>query len=204
MGLGGGVECGAHNGYHTRDADLLFEVVDPATGERVRDGEWGEVVFSTLNRRGMPLVRYRTGDRGRFLAGPCPCGSRLKRLDRISGRLGEAVRLHGGSRLSIAQLDDVLYRNPGVSAYGAEMVRRDGCDFLVLTVKPVKGTAPDIEKIVSGLRRLDPVGSLVDRGRLRLDVRTGVPEYFTTGAAKRLIDDKRRQQPGTFSPPRRA
>ena len=61
MGLGGGVECAAHRGYHLREADLYFEIVDPLTGEHVEDGEFGEVVFTTLTREGMPLIRYRMG-----------------------------------------------------------------------------------------------------------------------------------------------
>ena len=83
MGLGGAVECSARDGYHMREADLLFEIIDPATGMPVNKGEYGEVVFSTLTRRGMPLIRYRTGDRSRFLTQPCPCGSVLKRMERI-------------------------------------------------------------------------------------------------------------------------
>ena len=75
MGLGGGVECEAHLGFHLREADMYFEIINPETGEPVYDGEYGEVVFSTLTRRGMPLIRYRMGDRSRFIVGECPCGT---------------------------------------------------------------------------------------------------------------------------------
>ncbi len=87
-GYGGGVECRAKSGYHLREGDLLFEVVDPVSGRRLPDGEEGEVVFTTLTREAMPLIRYRTGDVAAMLAGPCPCGSPLRRLSRIRGRLG--------------------------------------------------------------------------------------------------------------------
>jgi phenylacetate-CoA ligase len=60
MGLGGG-ECQARRGYHLREADMIFEIVNPATGEPVAEGETGEAVFTTLTRRGMPLIRSRTG-----------------------------------------------------------------------------------------------------------------------------------------------
>ena len=56
-GLGGGVECAALDGYHMREADLYYEIVDPETGRSVPDGTFGEVVFTTLTRKGMPLVR---------------------------------------------------------------------------------------------------------------------------------------------------
>jgi phenylacetate-coenzyme A ligase PaaK-like adenylate-forming protein len=86
MGLGGAMACEAHIGYHPREADLIFEIIDPDTGEVLPDGAYGEVVFTTLTREAMPFIRYRTGDRSRFLPGPCPCGSILKRLDKVSNR----------------------------------------------------------------------------------------------------------------------
>ena len=81
------MECRARNGYHLREADLFFEVVDPVSGSPVPDGTPGEVVFTTLTRRAMPLIRYRTGDVAAMLPGPCACGSPLRRLSRIAGRL---------------------------------------------------------------------------------------------------------------------
>ena len=87
MGYGGGVECEAQNGYHLRETELFFEVVDIETGASLPPGELGEVVFTTLTRRGMPFVRYRTGDAASMLPGPCLCGSRLRRLGPIVGRI---------------------------------------------------------------------------------------------------------------------
>src|SRR6266536_362816 len=72
MGLGGGVDCEAHCGYHVREADLYLEIVDIDTGRPVPAGRFGEIVFTTLTRRGMPFIRYRTGDISRFLPGVCP------------------------------------------------------------------------------------------------------------------------------------
>lgn len=87
MGLGGGVECAARMGYHLREADLFFEIVDPATGAPLPDGAYGEIVFTTLTRRGMPLLRYRTGDESRFLPGACGCGTVLRRLETLGSEL---------------------------------------------------------------------------------------------------------------------
>ncbi|MCL1895860.1 MAG: AMP-binding protein, partial [Clostridiales bacterium] len=86
MGLGGAMACETRAGYHPREADLLFEVIDPATGEVLPEGEYGEIVFTTLTRQAMPLIRYRTGDFSRWLTEPCPCGSTLKRLDKVGDR----------------------------------------------------------------------------------------------------------------------
>jgi phenylacetate-coenzyme A ligase PaaK-like adenylate-forming protein len=78
--------CGERVGYHPREADILFEIIDPDTGEVMPEGEYGEIVFTTLTREAMPFIRYRTGDRSRWLPGPCPCGSVLKRLDKVGDR----------------------------------------------------------------------------------------------------------------------
>ena len=87
MGYGGGVECQAHLGYHMREADLFFEIIDPATGKLAEKGKSGEVVFSSLTQRGMPLIRYRTGDISRFIPERCPCGTLLESMERVEGRI---------------------------------------------------------------------------------------------------------------------
>ncbi|MDR0838157.1 MAG: AMP-binding protein [Oscillospiraceae bacterium] len=84
--FGGAVDCAAHAGMHIREPDMLFEIIDPATGENLPDGERGELVLTTLTRRVMPLVRYRTGDISEIIPGECPCGCALKRLGHVDGR----------------------------------------------------------------------------------------------------------------------
>jgi phenylacetate-coenzyme A ligase PaaK-like adenylate-forming protein len=86
MGLGGAMACEIRDGYHIREADLYIEIIDPDTGKVVPDGEEGEIVFTTLTRQAMPLIRYRTGDISRIIPEPCPCGSILKRLARVGSR----------------------------------------------------------------------------------------------------------------------
>ena len=86
MGYGGAVECCCHQGMHIRETDLLFEIINPATGRVLPAGQWGELVFTTLNRRAMPLIRYRTGDMSCLLSGACECGSPLQRIGLVKGR----------------------------------------------------------------------------------------------------------------------
>lgn len=93
-GYGGGVECPAHDGYHLRELDLLFEIVDMESGEPLPDGEEGELVVTTLTREAMPLIRYKTGDAASMLSGPCRCGSPLRRLSRIRGRIARRRGVH--------------------------------------------------------------------------------------------------------------
>jgi phenylacetate-CoA ligase len=108
MGLGGGLDCEAHKGYHLREADLYFEVVDQK-GKPVPDGQEGEVVFTTLTRQGMPFIRYRTGDISRFLPGPCSCGTVLKRLERIIKRKDGLVFLNNNTSFTISDLDEKIF-----------------------------------------------------------------------------------------------
>lgn len=130
-GLGGGVECRAHAGVHLREADLLTEIVDPATGRPALPGEEGEIVLTTLTRRGMPLIRYRTGDAGRLLTGPCPCGTPLPRL---------AVRGRADGALCTA-LDDALWPLADLSFHEARIENGEQGELLRVTVwSPVRGT----------------------------------------------------------------
>ena len=119
VGYAVAVECAAHNGCHIREGDVLFSVVDEA-GNNIAPGQWGEVVLTTLNRQAMPLVRYKTGDRGRVLYAPCPCGSALHRLE-VAGRLENSLALPGGGRLTTAHLDFCCYALPWVASYEAEL-----------------------------------------------------------------------------------
>ncbi|WP_445599829.1 DVU_1553 family AMP-dependent CoA ligase [Azospirillum sp. A39] len=120
-GLGGALECAAHAGMHLREGDLYVEVVDPDTGTPLPPGAAGEIVVTTLRRRALPLVRYRTGDRGRLLPGPCRCGSVLRRLDGAVERLAGAVALPGGGALTLAALDEALFGLDAVADFGAAL-----------------------------------------------------------------------------------
>ena len=66
--------CEQHDGLHLAEDQILVETVDPATGERIPDGEQGELVFTTLQKRARPMIRFRSGDIGRFVKEPCACG----------------------------------------------------------------------------------------------------------------------------------
>ena len=81
-GLGGALECSHRTGLHLREADIYVEIVDPHTGTPLQEGETGEIVVTTLARRGMPLIRYRTGDSAFIINGQCACNSPLRRLSR--------------------------------------------------------------------------------------------------------------------------
>ena len=134
MGYGGGVECAAHEGYHLREADLYFEIIDPATQRPVLSGQEGEVVFTTLGRRAMPLIRYRTGDLAAWIKAPCPCGSALRRMAWVRGRRQEQLAMADGLALSITHLDEVLFALPEVLDYRVVVQHQNSDDHLRITL----------------------------------------------------------------------
>ncbi len=115
-GLGFAVQCPLLLGQHIRASELQVEIVDPDTGENLPEGQWGEIVFTTLRREAMPLKRYRTGDVSRLLPGVCPCGRPGPRLDRILGRISERSKA-----VSIYDLDEVLLGRDEVLDYAAAL-----------------------------------------------------------------------------------
>lgn len=86
MGLGCAVSCSQGEGYHIREGDLYLEIIDPDTGEVIEDESPGEIVFTTLTRKGMPFIRYRTGDFSHWINQECACGSILKRIAKVGPR----------------------------------------------------------------------------------------------------------------------
>ena len=107
-GLGGAVTCPAFEGMHLRENHIIPEIIDEA-GNVLPDGEYGELVLTTIGAEAMPLIRYRTGDYTRILP-QCICGGVTRRLDTVSRREGE---------FSIEELDSALFRIPELVDYRA-------------------------------------------------------------------------------------
>jgi phenylacetate-CoA ligase len=193
MGLGGGVECRAFDGYHLREADLYFEIIDPETGEPFSEGQQGEVVFTTLTRKGMPLIRYRTGDRARFMANPCPCKSILCRMEPVSGRIKHVVRLKNDFELTMYLLDEAIFSVAGLLNYQVFITRKERCDFLEISVYSGEKNSTDISvnvrKAVMNIPQLDEAFKL---NILSIsDINLTPHDWFTTGVGKRRIIERK-------------
>ena len=193
MGFGGGVECEAKNGYHLREADLYIEIVDPGTGSPALEGELGEVVFTTLTRRAMPLIRYRTGDVSRFVPESCPCGTVLKTLARVRNRLSSICPMAYGGSLSMADLDEAVFPVEMVLDFSASLTRERGLDRLRIEALVIgDGNRQTVAAIEEALGAVPVIRSALLGGALAFDV-TLVPEGQATagGAAKRVLVDLR-------------
>jgi|GEM_PF-2742857 phenylacetate-CoA ligase len=102
-----GFECRHHKGIHGFEDAYLYEIIDPDSGRVLEPGEEGELVVTHLERTGMPLVRYRTGDITSILTDPCTCGRTHLRLAGIKGRRDQALRV-GGKILYQSQIEEAL------------------------------------------------------------------------------------------------
>jgi phenylacetate-CoA ligase len=190
MGLGGGVECHARRGYHLREADLYVEIIDPRNGRTVSEGEHGEVVFTTLTRRGMPLIRCRTGDISRFLLGECPCGTVLGTLEKVRRRISDMVPLGNDHFLTMADLDEAVFSVEGVWNFTATLSREGEMDHLRVEIHgKAETTVPAVQL---ALGAIPAVRAARDAGRLEVVsmVRKEGP-FDLLGPTKRMIVDRR-------------
>ncbi len=188
MGLGGGVECEAHCGYHLRESDLFFEIVDSA-GNLVPEGQEGEVVFTTLTRQGMPLIRYRTGDVSRFRPGPCKCGTVIRRLDRITRRKNDRVSLSENQHFNMSDLDETIFAMPGVIDFTASVDNARKATLLNIEAVTIDRPNQVIESALAGaLDAVEPICETRRDGKLKVIVKTiQCDGTLSTGAGKRKI-----------------
>lgn len=193
MGLGGGVDCRARDGYHLREADLLFEVVDPSTGQPLPDGQVGEVVFTTLSREAMPLVRYRTGDLSRLIPGPCPCGTVLRRMAHVDRRVTGGITLSGGETLYQGDFDEALFPIEGLVDFRVLVAEGREPATLIVEVRSCReDPGPDRGEILDALRSIPALAEQMARRAVAAEVVTWKDGgESTSGVAKRRI----RRQP---------
>ena len=188
MGYGGGVECSALNGYHMRDVDLYTEIIDPDTLLNVPIGCFGEVVFTTLSREGMPLIRYRTGDISRFLPKDCSCSDAFKRMDYVLGRYSEFIKLSSGQCLSIGVIDEVLFGIEDVLDFRVTIEKKENIT-LKLSIKPINLKKHiNYEKIENTMRQDKKLGELIKNNNIDIEFDNLSEEVeASTGMIKRKI-----------------
>lgn len=134
-GPGIAINCEHNTGMHYYDDYLYFEIIDPKTGEVLPDGELGELVITTLQKEGAPLIRYRTHDLTRIIPGECPCGRSYPRIDVILGRTDDMVKVKGVN-IFPGQIDDLLKTLPAASSeYQVFIEHADGKDQVTVFVE---------------------------------------------------------------------
>ncbi len=189
MGPGVACECECQNGLHVCEDHFIAEIVDPDTFEPVPDGEWGELVITTLSKECSPLIRYRTRDITRILTGECECGRTFRRIDRIQGRTDDMMILRGVNVFP-SQIEEVMMSFPEIAAqYQLILTRKGPLDHVELQVE----TVPDFP--FDEIRRLEKLkkdlgDALKSNLQIKVDVRIVEPKTIarSEGKAKRIVD----------------
>ncbi len=115
-----GFECPKRNGIHIWEDNYIVEIVDPETGERVADGEEGEVVYTSINREAMPVIRYRSGEISAVVSRErCECGIEHMTIRRIKGRTDDMV-IYKGVKFYPSDIERILFSH-GVTNYRIEV-----------------------------------------------------------------------------------
>ena len=135
-GPGIGINCANGHGMHVWSDYVYVEIIDPETGAVLPDGEWGEIVLTTLVKEGAPLIRFRTHDLSRIIPGECACGhNEHPRIDTITGRSDDMMKIHGVNVFP-AQIEEVLATFPELSSeYQIRLSHLDGRDTMRIYVE---------------------------------------------------------------------
>ena len=184
-GPGVAAEClVARDGLHVQEDHFLVEVIDPSDGRPLEPGAEGELVFTTLTKEALPLIRYRTGDIGSVIAGACQCGRTTARLTGLRGRHDDMLIVRGVN-LFPSQVEHLLLSVEGAAPHYRLIVERTGAlDELTLECEPAAGHG-DRE----GLReRIEPL--LREQTGIRIAVSMLEPGSIprSEGKAIRVVD----------------
>jgi phenylacetate-CoA ligase len=174
IGPGVAVECPERQGMHVAEDHFLPEIVAPATLEPVPPGVTGELVFTTLTKEALPLLRYRTRDLTAIDPAPCRCSRTLVRIDRIMARTDDMLIIRGVN-VYPSQIEQALLGVPGLAPHYLLVLRRERA-LDALEVQVEKGS--DGEAVAAGV--------LSNLARRRIHEATGITAEVSVVAPRTL------------------
>ena len=189
MGPGVSGECQERCGLHFNEDYFLPEIVDPETLETRPEGEYGELLVTTLTKEGIPLLRYRTRDITKLNYEPCKCGRTHVRMEKVQGRSDDMLKIRGVN-IFPSQIESVLIGMEQVSPHYQLVVRREGfADTLEVQVELVDSSLLDsygkIQELQKNIaKRIQTVLGIQCKISI---VEHGTIERFV-GKAKRVVD----------------
>lgn len=177
--------------HHVHDDHQFVEIVDSESLRPVPAGEPGELLITNLNRSLMPVIRYRIGDRARWVTEPCPCGRSAPRFE-LLGRCDDMLVV-GGINLTYSELHEAAMAQEGLSGpLQLVVTRRDDRDLLTLRVE---SPLPDLARVLAEgvTARLEPLRRIISRGQLNpLEVEVlppgGIARVARTGKIRQVVD----------------
>jgi len=192
MGPGVAGECETQNGMHIYEDNFIAEIIDPDTGRPVKDGEYGELVITTLTKEALPLFRYRTRDITRLNKEKCACGSIFARMDKPIGRTDDMMIIRGVN-IFPSQIEEVLFGIDGISPHYQIVINRVGAlDDAVILVEANEHLFFDDMKHQRML--VDKINAEL-KSALGIEIKVKIVEPSSIersiGKAKRIIDNRK-------------
>lgn len=192
MGPGVSVDCTYRNGLHIQEDHFIPEIIDPQTLEVLPEGTTGELVFTTITKEGIPLIRYRTHDVSSLNYEKCECGRTLVRMSKVTGRSDDMLIIRGVNVFP-SQIENVLLQTGETAPHYLLMVDRvDNLDILEIWVEMSQNMFSDkvrkIEELEAKIRK-DIVSTLGIHAKVRLVEPKTIER--SEGKAKRVIDKRR-------------
>ena len=189
MGPGVSGECLELNGMHINEDHFIAEVIDPKTGQVLPAGEKGELVITCITKEALPLIRYRTRDITRLMYVPCPCGRTTARMENLSGRTDDMLKIRGVNVFP-SQIEEVLINTDGIGPnYEILVDRKNHSDLLTIKVEV---EAESMMDSYAALEKLDQSLREKMRMMLGLDAKIQLVSPNTLqrfeGKAKRVTD----------------
>jgi phenylacetate-CoA ligase len=136
MGLATAIECTVQDGIHVDEADYLVECIDPETGHQSPDRKDGELVWTSLNMGGSPLLRYRSYDLSCYISPPCGCGFRtVGKIGKPKGRIDQTTKFGFGEKIYPYLFDEAIGSVHGVISHQVVIDRPSFRDRLTVTVE---------------------------------------------------------------------
>jgi len=192
IGPGVSFECEYQCGMHINEDHFLPEIINPETGEVLGEGEYGELVFTTITKEGLPLIRYRTRDITALHYDRCRCGRTLVRMEKVIGRTDDMIIIRGVNVFP-SQIESVLLEMGEVEPHYQLIVDRvNNLDVLEVLVEVSERMFSDE---VKKLEQLEKKITKAIEETLGISVKVRLVEPKTIerseGKAKRVIDKRK-------------
>jgi len=196
IGPGVSGECAERGGMHVSEDHFLVECLDPATLEPVPDGRVGELVFTSLTKEAMPVLRYRTRDLAALDRSPCRCGRTGVRMGRVVGRSDDMLIIRGVNVFP-SQIEEALLRVEGTAPhYLIEVARPGTLDEAVVKVEVRPRDFRDAMREMVDLRdRIDHEIHSITGIRMKVELVAPNALARSEGKAKRVLDHRRENGP---------
>lgn len=191
IGPGVAYECPEKNGLHIGEDHFIVEVIDPDTGKRLPPGERGELVFTTITKEAIPVIRYRTRDISAVHFEECACGRTVARMDRVTGRTDDMLIIRGVNVFP-SQIEHVLMQIDGTEPHYQLVVDRVGqLDVIEVQVEVNEKYFSDEVKLLEAFENKikEELESILN---ISVGVKLVEPKTIqrSEGKAKRVIDKR--------------